>query len=72
MWWPMRCLEISDLKINIFTTPSYRSEPNGQIERFHSTLAEIMRCLKEEGTYRDFDELLERSVNESLYAFYHK
>lgn len=53
-----------DLKINIFTTPSYRSEPNGQIERFHSTLGEIMRCLKEEGTCRDFDELLEKSVNE--------
>ena len=53
-----------DLKINMFTTLSYRSEPNRQIERFHFTLAEIMRCLKEEGTSRDFVELLERSVNE--------
>lgn len=53
-----------DLKINVFTTPSYRSEANGQIERFHSTLAEIMRCLKSDGTSRNFEELLERSVNE--------
>lgn len=53
-----------DLKINVFTTPSYRSESNGQIERFHSTLAELMRCLKEDGTSRNFEELLERSVNE--------
>lgn len=53
-----------ELGINIFTTPSYRSEANGQIERFHSTLAEIMRCLKGDGTSRNFEELLERAVNE--------
>lgn len=53
-----------ELGIEVFTTPPYRSEANGQIERFHSTLAEIMRCLKDEGVCRDFEELLERSVNE--------
>lgn len=53
-----------EMKINVFTTPSYRSEANGQIERFHSTLAEIMRCLKADGTSRNFEELLERAVNE--------
>lgn len=53
-----------ELKINVTTTPSYRSEANGQVERFHSTLAEIMRCLKENGISRTFEELLERSVNE--------
>lgn len=53
-----------ELGIEVFTTPPYKSEANGQIERFHSTLAEILRCLKEEGICRNFEELLERSVNE--------
>ena len=39
-----------DLKINIFITPSYRSEPKA--------------WLKDEGNFKDIDELLERSVNE--------
>lgn len=59
-----------DLGINVFTTPSYRSEANGQVERFHSTLAEIMRCLKNDGTSRNFEELLERSVNEYNHTFH--
>lgn len=53
-----------ELKIKIFTVPPYKSEVNGQIERFHSTLSEIMRCLKSENPNRTFEELLERSVNE--------
>lgn len=53
-----------ELGIEVFTTPPYKSEANGQIERFHSTLAEILRCLKDEGICRNFEELLERSVNE--------
>lgn len=53
-----------ELKIKIFRTPPYRSEVNGQVERFHSTLSEIMRCLKTSGIHRTFEELLERSVNE--------
>lgn len=53
-----------EMGIDVFTTPSYKSEVNGQIERFHSTLAEIMRCLKSDGTSRSFEELLERAVNE--------
>lgn len=52
------------LKIKIFKTPPYKSEVNGQIERFHSTLSEIMRCLKSDGVERSFESLLERSVNE--------
>lgn len=59
-----------ELGIEVFTTPPYRSEANGQIERFHSTLAEIMRCLKDEGICRDFEELLERSVNEYNHSFH--
>jgi Reverse transcriptase (RNA-dependent DNA polymerase)/RNase H-like domain found in reverse transcriptase/Integrase zinc binding domain len=54
----------SELKIKVFTTPPYKSEVNGQVERFHSTLSEIMRCLKAEDIDRNFEELLERSVNE--------
>lgn len=53
-----------ELNIEVFTTPPYRSEANGQVERFHSTLAEILRCIKAEGVCRDFDELLEKGVNE--------
>lgn len=52
------------LKIKVFSTPPYKSEVNGPIERFHSTLAEIMRCLKADGVERTFEELLERAVNE--------
>lgn len=52
------------LKIQIYRTPPYKSEVNGQVERFHSTLIEIMRCLKSDNVERTFDELLERSVNE--------
>lgn len=58
------------LKINIFRTPSYRSEANGQVERFHSTLSEIMRCLKTDGIHRSFEELLERSVYEYNYSIH--
>ena len=54
----------NELKITIYTVPPYKSEVNGQIERFHSTLTEIMRCLKTDGVARNFEELLERSVNE--------
>lgn len=53
-----------ELNIEVFTTPPYRSEANGQVERFHSTLAELLRCLKDERVCRNFEELLERSVNE--------
>jgi hypothetical protein len=53
-----------ELKIKVYKTPPYKSEVNGQIERFHSTLSEIMRCLKADGIGRNFEELLERSVNE--------
>lgn len=52
------------LRIQIFRAPPYKSEVNGQIERFHSTLTEIMRCLKADRVERTFQELLERAVNE--------
>lgn len=52
------------LGIQIFRSPPYKSSVNGQIERFHSTLSEIMRCLKSDGTHRSFIELLDRSIYE--------
>lgn len=52
------------LNINVYRTPAYKSQVNGQVERFHSTLTEIMRCLKMDGTHRSFEELLERSIYE--------
>lgn len=52
------------LNIEIFKTPPYKSTVNGQVERFHSTLAEIMRCLKTEKIHRNYEELLDRSVYE--------
>lgn len=53
-----------ELKISIHRTPAYHSVVNGQIERFYSTLGEIMRCLNTDKLSRNFEELIERAVNE--------
>lgn len=53
-----------ELQIKVYKTPPYKSEVNGQIERPHSTLTEIMRCLREEQPTRSFQELLEKAVYE--------
>lgn len=53
-----------EMGIQIFRTAPYTSCSNGQVERFHSTLQEIMRCLQKEQTYRSFQELLDFSVKE--------
>lgn len=54
----------NEFGISIYRTPPYTSCSNGQVERFHSTLQEIMRCLKAERAHDTFEELLERSVKE--------
>lgn len=54
----------NEFGIRIYRTPPYTSCSNGQVERFHSTLQEIMRCLKAEKAHCTFEELLERSVKE--------
>lgn len=54
----------NEFGIQIFRTAPYTSCSNGQVERFHSTLQEIMRCLQNERTHRSFQELLDRSVKE--------
>lgn len=51
---------IKNLGIKLYLTPSHRSEVNGQIERVHSTVLEIYRCLREE--YKDL------SVKELVYV----
>lgn len=61
---PIKFMLENEFNINTFIAPPYKSEINGQIERFHSTIAEIMRCLKQEYPDKNFDELLECSVNE--------
>jgi len=37
---------LQSLGIEVYYTPSQKSEVNGQVERFHSTFLEIYRCLK--------------------------
>lgn len=58
------------LCIEIFKAPPYKSSVNGQIERFHSTLAEIMRCLKAKEVHRTFEELLDTAVYEYNYTIH--
>lgn len=41
--------QLQDFNITVYETPTGRSEVNGQVERFHSTLTEIYRCLKTDG-----------------------
>lgn len=50
--------------VKIFKVPPYASYVNGQIERFHSTLTEIMRCIKAENSPDSFSELLHKSLFE--------
>jgi len=45
------------LGIELYKGPPYKSTVNGQIERFDFTLSEIIRCLKDDGTHRGFEEL---------------
>lgn len=56
------------LGIKIFKTPPYKSSVNGQVERFHSTLAEIMRCIKKKQEHKSFEELLNRAIYEYNYT----
>lgn len=48
---------LSNLGINIYLTPSSRSEVNGQVERVHSTIQEIIRCIQKEYNLTPIKEL---------------
>lgn len=54
---------IETLGIKIYLTPSHRSEVNGQVERVHSTLLEIYRCLRAESQEPSVQELMYISVD---------
>lgn len=56
--------------IEIFRTPPYMSTVNGQIERFHSTLSEIIRCVKAEKVHDSFNDLLNRSIFKYNYSIH--
>lgn len=58
------------LRIKIYKTPPHTHTANGQVERFHSTLAEILRCLKNEKIDRTFEELLDRAVYEYNFSIH--
>lgn len=51
-------------KITIFKVPPYTSSANGQVERFHSTLSELLRCMKTKKIHNSFSELLDMTVYE--------
>lgn len=51
------------LDIKLYQTPVHRSEVNGQVERFHSTILEIYRCLKAEYKGLRLKELLNIAVD---------
>lgn len=48
----------SNFGVEIFAIPPAHSSSNGQVERLHSTLSEISRCLKAEKGYTDTKELI--------------
>lgn len=63
---------LRSLGIEIFKTPIHRSETNGQIERGHSTLREIARCLKRESPEIGVAQLIRSSVhkyNNTIHSF---
>lgn len=50
----------NEFGIEIHRTGPYKSCSNGQVERFHSTLQEVMRCLQCDKTHHSFNELLKK------------
>ena len=63
---------LKNLNIEIYKTPINRSETNGQIERCHSTLREIARCIKKELPEIDVSQLIRSAVhkyNNTIHSF---
>lgn len=54
---------IKSLGIKLYLTPVQRSEVNGQVERLHSTIIEIYRCLRVEYPNLSVKELIEICVD---------
>jgi len=65
----------NQFNIQIVNAPPHHSTSNGQVERFHSTLAEIARCLKIERGIKDTVELILLATieyNKSIYSVINK
>ena len=62
---------LETLNIETYYTPVNKSEVNGIVERFHSTLAEIFRCIKHRHTKLSIKEIFKISLalyNESKHS----
>ena len=55
---------LNNSNINIVNSPPLHSTSNGQVERFHSTMGEIARCLKLERQIMDTTELIMQATLE--------
>lgn len=57
-------------KITHITTPVHHSTSNGQVERTHSTLIEIIRCLKEQHKSSSSEEIFNavKAYNETIHS----
>lgn len=55
---------LNNSNIKIANSPPLHSTSNGQVERFHSTIGEIARCLKLERQMTDTTELILQATNE--------
>ena len=60
----------NQLNIKVYRTPPNHSTANGPVERFHSTLVEIMRCLHAEKIYDSFEILLKQSLIKYSYSIH--
>lgn len=55
--------QIRNLGVNIFKTPVHHSETNGQIERGHSTIREIIRCSRNSSPNLSLNDLIQLAVH---------
>lgn len=63
---------INNLGILIYRTPVHHSETNGQVERSHSTIRELARCLLKENPELDTYNLIQTAVykyNNTFHSF---
>ena len=56
---------LNRLEIEVYFTPSDKSEVNGIVERFHSTLNEIFLCIKDR--YNDLSDKEKYKISTTLY-----
>lgn len=63
---------ITNLGVQIFKTPVNRSETNGQVERCHSTIREIARCIKALNPDMSVNTLIQEAAykyNNTIHSF---